>query len=247
MLPGSTSRSRKIVMLIIALIALGAAVFLLIGCPGTTKATNQTIAAPSKLLDSNYLIRNLAFLTSPATAGRETGTQGNLLAQSYIVNQFDSLRLAKAGDSWLQPFKLRSDTSKTGHNVIGIIKGSRYPDSYLVITAHYDHLGTRNGNIYFGADDNASGTANLLALAQYFTQNPPQHSLILVAFDAEEKGLLGSRYFVDNLPVPQSQILMNLNMDMVSRNDNNEIFASGTFHYPFLKKYVDSVQPISSV
>src|SRR5688572_8325261 len=108
MMPGSTSRSRKIVMLIIALIALGAAVFLLIGCPGTTKAGNQTIAAPSKLLDSNYLIRNLAFLTSPPTAGRETATQGNLLAQSYIVNQFDSLQLAKAGDSWLQPFKLRS-------------------------------------------------------------------------------------------------------------------------------------------
>jgi len=250
MIPSSTPRSRKIVMLIIALIALGAAVFLLIGCPGTaktTKAGNETIAAPTKLLDSNYLIRNLAFLTSSATAGRETATQGNLLAQAYIVNQFDSLRLAKADDSYLQPFKLRNDTSKTGHNVIGIIKGSRYPDNYLVITAHYDHLGTRNGNIYFGADDNASGTANLLAIAQYFKQNPPQHSLILVAFDAEEKGLLGSRYFVDNLPVPQSQILMNLNMDMVSRNDNNEIYASGTFHYPFLKKYVDSVQPISAV
>lgn len=246
-MPSSTPRSRKILMLIIALIALGAAVFLLVGCPGTTKATNQTIAAPSRLLDSTYLIRNLAFLTTPGMAGRETATPGNLLAQNFIVSQFDSLQLAKAGDSYVQEFKLRSDTTKIGHNVIGIIKGSRYPDSYLVISAHYDHLGTRNGNIYFGADDNASGTANLLALAQYFKQHPPKHSLIFAAFDAEEKGLLGSRYFVDHLPVPQSQILMNLNMDMISRNDNNEIYATGTFHYPFLKKYVDSVQPVSAV
>ncbi len=248
MIPSSTPQRKKILLAIIALLALGAAVLLLIGCPGK-KAGNKAVSSvtPTKILDSASIIHDLAFLASTATAGRESCTPGNLLAQDYIVRKFDSLQLAKPGESYLQPFPLRSDSSKKGANVVGIIKGSRYPDSYIAVTAHYDHLGTRSGNIYFGADDNASGTSNLLALAQYFKQHPPQHSLLLVAFDAEEKGLLGSRYFVDHLPVPASSIIVNVNMDMISRNDNNEIFACGIFPYPFLKKYVDSVQPITPV
>lgn len=224
------------------LFAVGAV--LLTACPETTGAGKKTaIVAPAKLLDSTRLIQHLAFLTSESTQGRESATPGNLLAQQYIARQFDSLQL----ENRLQPFTLRSDTTRTANNVITTIKGTLYPDSYIAITAHYDHLGVRNGAIYYGADDNASGTANLLALARYFKNNPPLHSLLLVAFDAEEKGLLGSRYFVDHSPVPLSSIIMNLNMDMISRNDNNEIFAVGTFHYPFLKKYVDSVQPLTNV
>lgn len=248
MVYGSTSRGRKIILAIIAMILLAAAAMLLVGCPGSTKAGNKTsFTAPGKLLDSTQLIQHLSFLTSPATEGRESATPGNLLAQQYIARQFDSLQLEKPGANYLQPFKLRSDSSRVCNNVVGMIKGTRYADSYIAITAHYDHLGKRNGAVYYGADDNASGTSNLLALAQYFKKHPPQHSLLIVAFDAEEKGLLGSRYFVDHAPVPLSSIIMNLNMDMISRNDKNEIYASGTFHYPFLKKYVDSVQSLSPV
>jgi hypothetical protein len=247
MVSGSPTRSRKILLAIIAMIVLAAAALLLIGCPGTTKASNQTVAAPSKLLDSISLINRLASLTTAEMAGRETATPGGRLAQQYVVRQFDSLQLEIIGGSRLQPFKLRTDTTRSGNNVIGVIKGTRYPDSYIAITAHYDHVGTRSGEIYYGADDNASGTSNLLTMAQYFKQHPPQHSLLIVAFDAEEKGLLGSRYFVDHLPVPQSSIIMNLNMDMISRNDKKEIFACGIFHYPFLKKYIDSVQSLTPV
>jgi Zn-dependent M28 family amino/carboxypeptidase len=221
--------------------------FLLTACPGTKKASSTSFAAPSSILDSASLIRHLAFLTSREAAGRETATPGNQLAQGYIFHQFDSLQLVKPGDSYLQPFKLGNDTGKTGHNVMGIIRGSKYPDSYIAITAHYDHLGIRDGVIYYGADDNASGSANLLTLMEYFKKNQPKHSLLFVAFDAEEKGLLGSRYFVDNLPVPPSSILMDVNMDMISRNDKNEIYATGIFPYPFLKKYVDTAQLLSPV
>lgn len=243
----STSRSKRIVLAIIAMILLVATALLLMGCPGTAKVSNKTGAAPAKLLDSTTIISHLAFLTSDAAAGRESATPGNLLAQQYIIQQFDSLQLEKPGGVYLQPFKLRSDTTRKGNNVVGIIKGTRYPDSYIAITAHYDHLGIHDGKIFYGADDNASGTANLLALAQYFKKYPPQHSLLIVAFDAEEKGLLGSRYFVEHLPVPQSSVIMNVNMDMISRNDNNEIFACGIHHYPFLKKYVDSAQMLTPV
>lgn len=248
MVSSSTARGKKIVAAIITLMALTIAALLLIGCPGKKAGTKAVSSvAPSKILDSASIIHHLAFLASSATAGRESATPGNKLAQDYIVRLFDSLQLTKTGDSYLQPFRLRPDTSKMGANVVAIIKGTRYPDTYIAVTAHYDHLGTRNGTIYYGADDNASGTANLLAMAQYFKQHPPQHSLLLAAFDAEEKGLLGSRYFADHLPVPASAILMDLNMDMISRNDNNEIYACGTFQYPFLKKYVDSAQLLTPV
>lgn len=192
--------------------------------------------------DSSTLIHDLAFLASSATAGRETGTPGNKVAQDYIVRRFDSVGLSKTGASWLQPFNFGTNNVQ-GSNIIGTIKGTRYPDKYIVISAHYDHLGTRNGAIYFGADDNASGTACLMGLAAYFKQHPPQHSIIFVAFDAEEKGLRGSAYFVDHCPVPLSSIMIDLNMDMVSRNDNWEIFASGIHQNPFLKKYIDSIIP----
>ncbi|HUP10825.1 MAG TPA: M28 family peptidase, partial [Niastella sp.] len=130
---------------------------------------------------------------------------------------------------------------------IAMIPGSTYPDQYYVISAHYDHLGVKNGQIYYGTDDNASGSACLLALAAYFKQHPPKHSFILASFDAEEKGLVGSRYFVAHPPVDSTKIILNVNMDMVSRNPKNEIYASGTYHYPFLKKYVDSIKTMTTV
>jgi hypothetical protein len=218
------------------------------GCPKNKQAskfkaaTAQTIAN----IDSASLVHHLAVLSSAEMAGRETGTPGNKLAQDYILHMFDSLQLIKPGSSYLQPFPFGRN-GQQGTNIMGYIKGTTLPDSFIVITAHYDHLGTRNGTIYYGTDDNASGTAALLAMTQYFKQHIPQHSLLFVAFDAEEKGLLGSKFFVANAPLPIQAFTMNLNMDMVSRNDSSEIYASGTFHYPFLKQYVDSIQPYTPV
>jgi hypothetical protein len=207
---------------------------------------NKTVVP--KGLDSASLIQDLAYLSSEALSGREVGTPGNALAREYIVNRFDSLQLRKPDSGRLQPFVLGTKTTDPkGNNILAVIPGSTYPDQYYVISAHYDHLGTKDGKIFYGADDNASGSACLLALARYFKQHPPKHSLILASFDAEEDGLVGSTYFVRHLPVDSSKVLLNVNMDMVSRNDKNEIYASGTHHYPFLKKYVDSIKPFTSV
>lgn len=205
------------------------------------------VVAPATL-DSASLIQDLAHLSSEALGGREAGTPGNALAREYIVKRFDSLQLRKPDSGRLQPFVLGTKaTDLQGNNILAIIPGTTYSDQYYVISAHYDHLGTKDGKIFYGADDNASGSACLLALARYFKQHPPKHSLILASFDAEEKGLVGSNYFVRHLPVDSSKVLLNVNMDMVSRNDKNEIYASGTHHYPFLKKYVDSIKPFTSV
>lgn len=221
-------------------------VLLVISCKNKASKNPDTSKKAVKAvgLDSASLINDLAYLSSEALGGRETGTPGNKLAQEYIVHRFDSLQLKQPDSGRLQSFPVNK---QAGKNIIGLIPGTTYPDQYYVISAHYDHLGIKGDKIYYGADDNASGSACLLALARYFKQHPPKHSFILASFDAEEKGLVGSRYFVDHLPVDSKKVLLNVNMDMVSRNDKNEIYASGTFHYPFLKHFVDSIKLLTSV
>jgi len=104
-------------------------------------------------------------------------------------------------------------------NVIGMIPGEDTTKS-IVIGAHYDHLGIRNGNIYNGADDNASGVAGMLALARYWSEmsGKPPLNLIFAAWTAEEKGILGSSWFVENRITGKKQVLLNLNFDMISRS-----------------------------
>ena len=111
--------------------------------------------------------------------------------------------------------------------------------TYIVVTAHYDHVGVIDNQIHNGADDNASGTAALFALAEYFNKNRPLNSIIFAALDAEESGLRGARRFVAEPPVKKESILLNANMDMISRNQAGELYAAGAYHYPFLKKYLE--------
>lgn len=109
-------------------------------------------------------------------------------------------------------------------NVAGMVRGSVFPDEYVVISAHLDHLGVHDGQIYFGADDNGSGSAALLSLARqyqawYDLGISPKRSIILLWFSGEENGLLGSRYFAENAPIPTDMIIANVNVDMIGRND----------------------------
>jgi Zn-dependent M28 family amino/carboxypeptidase len=242
------SAGKKITTATMAVMGIVAIAIVLTGCPPQNETQKNKSVKRAMLynIDSATLINHLAYLSSAAMEGREIATRGNQLAREHIVRVFDSLQISKLGDSYLQPFPFGNE-NKQGVNVMGVIKGSNYGNNYLAITAHYDHLGVRNGDIYYGTDDNASGTAALLTMMAYFKQHPPKHSLIFVAFDGEEKGLLGSKYFVSHCPVPLSSIIANVNMDMVSRNDSNEIYATGIYHYPSLKKYVDSIQPFTPV
>src|SRR5688572_26513014 len=154
------------------------------------------------------------------------------------------------GTSFKQEFGIRQrdkPEQMTGVNYVGVIKGEKYAEKYIVITAHYDHDGIKNGQIYNGADDNASGTAALFAIAKAFEKERPDHSVIFVAFDAEELGLRGSQYFVANLPVPKASILLNINMDMVSRNEKGELYAAGAFHYSHLRPVLREAQKKATV
>lgn len=216
-------------------------------------AASGAVAAPR--IDAARMLSAAEFLSSDALLGRRTGAPGNKEARDFLVREFQRAGLQPFGSSYTQEFTFtgrRDSTTYQGVNVVGHLKGTREPDRYIVVTAHYDHVGVgrpdeRGDSIYNGADDNAAGTAALLALADYLRANPPAHSVIFVAFDAEEMGLQGARAFVATPPVPLERIAINLNMDMISRNDQGELYAVGTYHYPFLKPYVERAAARSGI
>ncbi|MCU0451118.1 MAG: M28 family peptidase [Bernardetiaceae bacterium] len=210
-------------------------------------ALAQTAAAPAPL-NTQQLLADVQVLASDSLAGRLTGDAGGLKAKNYLLRRFAALGLQKFGGSYEQPFRFKNRRGDTiqATNLIGYIKGTQNPDRYLVLCAHYDHLGTRNGQVFAGADDNASGVATILALAAYFKQHPPQHSLIIFSPDAEEQGLQGAKHFVAHPPVPLEAIALNINIDMLSRNDSNEFYACGPHHFPGLKPLIEAQVVASS-
>ena len=122
----------------------------------------------------------------------------------------------------------------TSQNIIGFVKGTAYPDSFIVLTAHYDHLGMMGDSIYFpGANDNASGTSMLLNLAKYYASHPQKYSICFIAFSAEEVGLLGSKYFSEHPLFPLSNIKFLLNMDLLGTGDDGLMVVNGKI-YPDL-------------
>lgn len=211
---------------------------------GPTADGAVTEQAPPIAIDSATLIRDIGVLAHDSMEGRGAGTPGSARARAFLEGEFARRGLEPVNGSYLHPFTFirRGDSAETeGVNVIGMVRGTTSPDRYIVISAHYDHLGVRDGEIYNGADDNASGTAALLALASHFAEHPPRHSLIFAAFDAEEHGLRGARAFVAGLPVPKEAIALNVNMDMVGRIDAGELYVAGTYHYPELLPFVERV------
>jgi len=207
---------------------------------GTPASAADTIGARERI-DRGALIEGIRTLAHDSMEGRETGTPGGERARRYLVDRFDALGFATVDGARTRSFTFTprgGSEPLEGVNVLGLIPGTVHPDRYIVITAHYDHLGVRNGEIYNGADDNASGTSAIMAIGRWLQSNRPRHSVILAALDAEEKGLQGARAFIADPPVPLNRVLMNVNLDMVSRNTDDELYAAGTYHYPFLAPLV---------
>ena len=125
-------------------------------------------------------------------------------------------------------------------NVIGLLKGTLYPDSFLILCAHYDHLGSLGKQLYFpGANDNASGTSMLLEMASYFSKHPSKYSVLLIAFSGEEAGLLGSQYFVKHSPIPLSNIKFVFNMDLMGFGENGATVVNATLHPEQFKRLTE--------
>lgn len=117
-------------------------------------------------------------------------------------------------------------------NIAGFVKGTTKPDSVIVITAHYDHLGGMGNDTFFpGANDNGSGVSFLLSLAKYYAKNPQKYSIAFICFAAEEAGILGSKYFTENPLIPLEKIRFLINVDMVGTGETGATVVNAT-QYP---------------
>lgn len=174
----------------------------------------------------------VGFLASDALEGREAGERGAIIAAEYIKSQLTDMKIKPLyGDNYFQPFeglvRKRGETERQKanmHNILGFIEG-RNSDEYVIIGAHYDHLGIdenlEGDKIYNGADDNASGVSAVLQIAKAFmiSGQQPERTIIFAFWDGEESGLLGSDYFV-NAFFSHSKIKAYLNFDMIGRNND---------------------------
>ena len=171
-------------------------------------------------VDRDWLMRDVITLADDDMQGRKNGGTGIEKARVYLTQRFKDVGLKsfERYPDYKQHFILEKWLNDIeGVNILGWIEGSEYPNEFIVVTAHYDHIGMSGRQIFNGADDNASGVAGLLALANSLHQEPPSHSVIFLATDAEEKGLIGANAFVTNPPVDIEQIKVNLNLDMLSQ------------------------------
>jgi Zn-dependent M28 family amino/carboxypeptidase len=196
---------------------------------------------PRHTIAAAPLWADLTFLASDELQGRKTGSVGSLKAQRYLQQAFSNIGIKPFGDSHLHPFTHQQPIKDVlGTNVMGWLPGSNYPKQYIVITAHYDHIGKEPRKIFNGADDNASGVAALLALARNIKNRPLKHSVIFVATDAEELGLYGSIAFLRNSPVAIDKIKYNLNMDMIAYpGKKKRLYLAGAKAYQPLAEVIN--------
>ena len=191
-----------------------------------------------------HALDDVCILSADDMEGRGVGTPGGAKARAYIVKRFNEIGLRPQGPSFERPFSFKPKVfgkDVTGVNLVARIEGTSSSDKVLVVSAHYDHLGVRKGQVYNGADDNASGIAGLLAVAEAFKARPPRHTVLIVAFDGEESGLKGAKAFVADPPIPLDKIGLNVNFDMISKNKSNQLYVSGAGPQPYLKPVLEGV------
>ncbi|WP_395649918.1 M20/M25/M40 family metallo-hydrolase [Brevundimonas sp.] len=217
------------------------------------EATPAPAAPPPVQPVPEQLMTDVRVLSADDMEGRDTGSPGGERARAYIVSRLEAIGIAAPPMGRLQPFAAEVPTRSgptryAGTNILGLIPGTRVPDRYIVISAHYDHVGTRDGLIYNGADDNASGVATMLEIATQLKAQPPEHSVIIVAFDGEERGLIGAKHFVQAPPVPLASIALNLNFDMTARAETDgHLWVTGTYQHPTLRPMLEPVPAVGPV
>jgi Zn-dependent M28 family amino/carboxypeptidase len=202
-------------------------------------------------------LTDLCVLSHDAMEGRLVGTPGNALGRQYIISRFEQIGLEPVGASFEHPFSFQRridfrnpDSPRETIDAVNLIARIPGADSskVMAVTAHFDHVGPgENNEIYNGADDNASGVAGLLAVAEHFVADPPAHDVLIIAFDAEEGGLNGARHFVDNRPDGIGEVVFNLNLDMLGYSPDGDIWAAGSYHTPGLLPIIEAAADRASV
>ncbi len=222
-------------------------------------ACNARLREPSLQLEPkdrvDTLREDLALLASDALEGRATGTEGNAKARQFLIERLESLGATPWQSASLeQPFEVerRQSEPTDGVNVVAMFPATHSDPAsargILVLTAHYDHLGERNGEIFNGADDNASGVVALLDMARRASESSTHNDVVLAFLDAEELGLQGARAFVEALSEEvRKRLLLNINLDMIGRSDGGALFVAGTSHTPALRNTMNSIAVNSAI
>lgn len=187
----------------------------------------KNVTEYAKSITPNELKELLYVYASDYFEGRETGTRGQKKAVDFIRQFYSShaINAAQGTEDYFQPMELniKGKMVKT-ENVAAIIEGSEFPNEYIVISSHLDHVGIQNGMIHNGADDDGSGSVSLLEIAEAFQEaaaagQGPKRSILFLHVTGEEKGLLGSAYYANNPLYPLANTMVNLNVDMIGRLD----------------------------
>lgn len=209
----------------------------------------QAFPAPTDP-ESARMMRRLSALSADSMEGRRAGSPGAARARAWIIRELSAIGVTPVGASYETAVALRpraGSTDTVGANVVARIPGTKGRGPAIVLSAHYDHLGVRNGETFNGADDDASGCVALLTIAERLMKERPQHDVILAFFDAEESGMVGSKAFVAAPPVPLERIGLNINLDMVARQDGGALWVAGTSHTAALKPVADAAAKSASV
>lgn len=207
------------------------------------------------LLDEKEMLGHLEFLASDTIAGRAAGSPQALAVAGYIAGKFESYGLKPfSGDEFLQHFKIavsgklsgRTVQGKNldGYNVVGYIPAKEKFAPYIVVGAHFDHIGSFGEKFYPGADDNASGVASMLAIARalgkrYVEKNDFRHNIVFVAFDGNNHNLSGSRAFIQSSRIPSHRISFMVNLDQIG----STLAPVGEFDEYLLVLGADKLEP----
>ena len=222
--------------------------FLLAGCSSNKNSAKEI--SPEKYLTeikAENLSKHLYIVASDEMEGRDTGTPGQKKAGEYLINQYKAMGISfpKGATTFYQPipseFFKKQFSPKLGdsENIWAFVEGSEKPNEILVISAHYDHVGMKNGEVYNGADDDGSGTVALLEIAAAFQKakkegNGPKRSILFLHVTGEEHGLHGSRFYAENPLFPIANTIANINIDMIGRrgygkeDNNNYVYVIGS-------------------
>lgn len=216
--------------------------------PGSIVASKENFN-PSKYMKSitaDELKKHLYIVAADSMEGRETGSIGQKKAGRYLINHYqnNSIPFPKGAKNYFQPISADYLNSKYGgelndsENIWAFVEGTDKPEEIIVISAHYDHVGTQDGEVYNGADDDGSGTVALLEIAQAFQIAKkegfgPKRSILFLHVTGEEHGLHGSRFYSENPLFPLANTVADINIDMIGRRDdihpntNNYVYVIG--------------------
>jgi hypothetical protein len=201
----------------------------------TSQKSSVSDVPPTKYMNTITaadLKTKLSIVASDQMEGRETGSAGQKKAGEYLISQYkaNNVPFPKGATEYYQRIPaaflnaIRNENLPNSENIWAYIEGSEKPDEVLVISAHYDHLGIKNGEVFNGADDDGSGTVALLEIAQAFSKakkegHGPKRSILFLHVTGEEHGLHGSRFYSENPLFPLANTITDINIDMIGRHD----------------------------